>query len=123
MVYANNPQSVINGFYSASRNVFLTVSVAVAMYGFSNTFKLNISQNNIKNVSLMILIFSFMLGVNNIVIFYKYINKLEKDKENLPIYVDIPALKAHIYIKIFFVFLVAIILVLGLIRLKNRIFN
>lgn len=122
MVYANNPQAVINGFYSSSRNVFLTVSVAIAMYGFSNTFKLGISQSNIKIISLLILVFSFMLGINNLYIFNRYINNLKKDKENLPIYVDLPALKAHIYIKLWFVLLVAGVLIFGVIRLKNRLY-
>ena len=120
MVYANNPQSVINGFYSASRNVFLTVSVGIAMYGFSNTFKVNISQHNIKNISLMILFFALMLGINNVIIFFRYLKKLEKDKDNLPIYVDLKYLWYHIYIKIFFIILIMIVLLSTILRIRNR---
>ena len=45
--YANNPQAISNGFYSASRNIFLMSAVAVAMW-FSNTFKITRSDSTIK---------------------------------------------------------------------------
>ena len=80
MKYANNPQSVINGFYSSSRNVFLTLSIGVAMYGFSNSFKLGVSQNIIKDISLLIFLFSLMTGINNVVLFNNYIKGLEKEQ-------------------------------------------
>ena len=108
MVFSDNPQSVVNGWYSASRNVFLTVSVAVAMYGFSDSFKLKYSTHIVKDISLLIFIFSFMLGLNNIVFFYNYIKKMEKEKEkqdNLPLYVDIDSWKRHLYVKIYFMVL------------------
>ena len=50
MKYTNNPQAFMNGFLSASRNVFLTVSVAIAMYGFSSSFEEN-SQHFVKDIS------------------------------------------------------------------------
>ena len=43
MKYTNNPQSVLNGYFSGTRNVYLTSSVAIAMYGFASTFKINFS--------------------------------------------------------------------------------
>ena len=71
MKYANNPQSFINGFYSSSRNVFLTVSVAIAMYGFSNSFK-NSREHIVKDISLFIMLFSLMLGSVNIIYFNNF---------------------------------------------------
>ena len=41
MPFANNPHAVYNGLISGQRNMFLTSSIAVAMVGFSNTFKEN----------------------------------------------------------------------------------
>ena len=38
-----NPQVYYNGFVSLSRNVFLTSSVGIAMFGFSNSFKTSTS--------------------------------------------------------------------------------
>ena len=127
MKYANNPQTFMNGFYSSSRNVFLTVSIAVAMYGFASSFKLGVSVDMIKDISLLIFIFSFMLGVNNIHIFYNYIKALEKEKDNgeiLPIYVNLKLWKRYLYIKIYFMILLSLLMIASSRRLLNRrVFN
>ena len=114
MKYANNPQSVMNGFYSASRNVFLTVTVSIAIYGFSNTFNLDISKNVVKDISLLIFIFSFCLGINNIIMLNDYINILEKDEKSgteLPPYINLKSWKRHMYIKIYFLLILALIII------------
>jgi len=127
MKYANNPQTFMNGFYSSSRNVFLTVSIAIAMYGFAGSFKLGVSVDMIKDISLLILIFSFMLGLNNIHIFYNYIKALEKEKYNgeiLPIYVNLKLWKRYLYIKIYFMILLSLLMIASSRRLLNRrVFN
>ena len=126
MKYANNPQSVINGFYSSSRNVFLTVSIAIAMYGFSSSFNLGVSQHGVKDISLLIFLFSFMLGINNVLLFNKYIKGLEKEKaegEEHPLYIDLNSWKRFLYIKIYFLLLLACIIIAGVIRLYIRKFN
>ena len=123
MKYANNPQTFMNGFYSSSRNVFLTVSIAIAMYGFSSTFKLGVSVNVIKDMSFLIVIFSFMLGVNNIHIFYNYIKELEKERDNgevLPIYVNLKLWRRYLYIKIYFMVLLIVLIIASSRRLFNR---
>lgn len=124
MKYANNPQSFINGFYSSSRNVFLTVSVAIAMYGFSESFKIGVSKHVVKDLSLLILLFSFMLGLTNIIFFNKYIKVLEReDKEVLPLYVDLKLWKTYLYIKSYFVLLLGLLIAAGLVRLIRRRFK
>ena len=123
MKYANNPQTFMNGFYSSSRNVFLTVSIAIAMYGFAGSFKLGVSVDMIKDISLLILIFSFMLGLNNIHIFYNYIKALEKEKDNgeiLPIYVNLKLWKRYLYIKIYFMILLLVLIIASSRRLLKR---
>ena len=123
MKYANNPQTFMNGFYSSSRNVFLTVSIAIAMYGFSSTFKLGVSVNVIKDMSFLIVIFSFMLGVNNIHIFYNYIKALEKERDNgdvLPLYVNLKLWRRYLYIKIYFMIILIILIIASSRRLFNR---
>jgi len=123
MKYANNPQTFMNGFYSSSRNVFLTVSIAIAMYGFSGSFKLGVSVDMIKDISLLIFIFSFMLGVNNIHIFYNYIKALEKERDNgdvLPLYVNLKLWRRYLYIKIYFMILLIVLIIASSRRLFNR---
>jgi hypothetical protein len=126
MKYANNPQSVINGFYSNSRNVFLTLSIGVAMYGFSNSFKLGVSQNVIKDISLLIFLFSLMTGINNVVLFNNYIKGLENEQlagEELPLYVDLNGWKRFLYIKIYFLVLLIFIIIAAFVRLFIRRFH
>lgn len=41
MTYSINPQSVYNGMISGQRNMFLSSSLAIAIIGFSNSFKNN----------------------------------------------------------------------------------
>jgi hypothetical protein len=126
MKYANNPQSVINGFYSNSRNVFLTVSIAIAMYGFSNSFNLGVSQDVVKDISLLIFVFSFMTGINNVLLFNNYIKGLEKEQlagEELPLYIDLNSWKRFLYIKIYFLILLICIIIPVFIRLIIRRFT
>ena len=123
MKYANNPQAVVNGFYSSSRNVFLTVSIAIAMYGFSSSFKLGVSQHGVKDISLLIFLFSLMLGINNVLLFNKYIKGIEKEKINgaeLPLYIDLNSWKRFLYIKIYFLVLLVCIIIAAFIRLYIR---
>ena len=123
MTYANNPQSVINGFYSSSRNVFLTLSIGVAMYGFSNSFNLGVSKNVIKDISLLIFLYSLMTGINNVVLFNNYIKGLEKEQlagEELPLYIDLNGWKRYLYIKIYFLVLLICIIFAAFTRLYIR---
>jgi len=123
MTYANNPQSVINGFYSSSRNVFLTLSIGVAMYGFSNSFNLGVSKNIIKDISLLIFLYSLMTGINNVVLFNNYIKGLEKEQlagEELPLYLDLNGWKRYLYIKIYFLVLLICIIFAAFTRLYIR---
>ena len=126
MKYANNPQSVINGFYSSSRNVFLTLSIGIAMYGFSNSFNLGVSKNVIKDISLLIFLFSLCLGINNVVLFNNYIKGLEKEQlegEELPLYLDLNGWKRYLYIKIYFLMLLILIIIAAFVRLFIRRFR
>ena len=122
MKYSNNPQSFVNGFYSASRNVFLTVSVAIAMYGFSASFK-TAKRHIVKDISLLIMLFALLLGITNLIYFNRYLKKLEDEKrrgEEVPNYIDFQILKVHSYLKIYFLIILTILLVAGTIRLVNR---
>ncbi len=119
--YSNNPQSVVNGFFSASRNVFLMSTVGIAMYGFSNTFKITQSDSIIKIISITIFIISITYGLNVCYAFHKYINILEEDRPNLPNYVDIEYMRRALYITILYLVILLIIIVLTMRRLINRI--
>ena len=122
MQYSNNPQSFVNGFYSASRNVFLTVSVAIAMYGFSASFK-TAKRHVVKDISLLIMLYALLLGITNLVYFKRYLTKLENEQKmgkDVPNYIDFQILKVHAYLKVYFLIILTILIIAGTIRLVNR---
>lgn len=116
VVYAQNPATSLNSFLSAFRNNILSSSVAIAMYGFSKTFSRESSVTFTKIVSICIFIVSFCIGMNTIYAHYDYIRELEKDKDNLPPYVNLNAWYNHMYIAMGYNVIVLIILVLACIR-------
>ena len=118
--YANNPQAISNGFYSASRNIFLMSAVAVTMYGFSNTFKITKSDSTIKIVSIVIFMIALSYGINTCYSYQKYITLLKQDEANVPNYVDFKAMQNFVYITSSYLVLLVIILTLMIIRLGNR---
>ena len=120
MVYAHNPQSVINGFHSTTRNMFLIVSISIALYGFSGTFNTGFSIEIVKDLVLVLLIVSFSIGLNNVISFNKYIEILKKDNENMPFFVDFPAWKRYIYINSLCLIILLILILAVLIRVVKR---
>ena len=114
--YAQNPASALNNFLSAFRNNILSSSVAIAMYGFSSTFSTESSVTFTKLVSICIFLLSFCIGLNSIYAHYDYILALEKDKNNLPPYVNLNAWYNHMYIAIGYNIILFIILVLASMR-------
>lgn len=118
--YSNNPQTIVNGYFSASRNVFLLSSVAIALYGFSGTFKIPHSESIIKILSIIIFIICLAYIFNVNYSFRKYIKLLENEQDNLPNYVDIQYMKNTLYITYGYTLLLIIIIILTLIRLVNR---
>jgi len=111
----------MNSFHSASRNVFLTSSIGVAIYGFANTFKIGISVNIIKIISIITFMFSLMLGVNTLMGFKRYYDILEQDKDNLPNYVDLEIWRNYLYITSIYIGILCAIVIVALLRLFNRI--
>ena len=129
MNYANNPQAFLNGFFSSMRNVFLLSSVGVAMFGFSNTFKLNISSNIIKLITILIFFVSLSICITNITAFSQYINILDKDKKNIPNYINLNIWRSYLYLAYVYALILTILILFALIRayrynkLLNKIFK
>ena len=121
-MYTNNPQTFMNGFLSGSRNIFLTSSIGIAMYGFSNTFKLDVSVNVVKMISITIFLFSFLLGVNTLIGYKRYYDILKKDEKNVPEYVDFQIWNNFLYITSIYLIILFMIITVTSTRLYNRVF-
>ena len=110
-----NAHTFINGFHSAFRNILVTSSLAIVLYGFSNTFKLNKSIDIIKIMSLVIFIISFLQGLNTAVGFYRYYKILEP-QNNLPDEVDLQIWWNYLLITVFYLVILLIIIIIAFIR-------
>lgn len=121
MVYANNPQAYYNGFISACRNVFLTSSVGIALFGYSNSFKISSSINMVRLGSTCIFFFSILYGINSIIGMNRYINNLKNSKTELPNYVQLDVWRNFMYLVGIYIIFLAILSIIALRRFSNYI--
>ena len=122
MTFANNPQAYFNGFISVSRNVFLTSSIAVALYGYSNSFKIGSSVNIVKLFSISIILFAMLYAINGIIGMTNYIRILEKS-EGVPNYVQLNIWRNYVYLLGFYAFFLFMLSLVAMRRLKNNVFK
>ena len=124
MSFSNNPQSIFNGFVSVSRNVYLTSSIALAVYSYSNSFKISTSDSFVRIISVCIFIFALLILVNGTISFNNYLENLKNENNNqFPYYIDVEAWKRFVYINIIYAVLIVIIFLLSTRRTFNKIFN
>jgi len=69
--------SALNSQLSASRNMYLTSSVAVAMIGFSNSFEGKFA-NRMKIIGLCMILYSICIGLVTWYTFSRYIKEMSK---------------------------------------------
>lgn len=114
-MFANNPQSFMNGYLSAMRNSIITTSLGVAIYGFSRSFEKEYSRNIMKRLSLFPYFFSFLIMINTTLLFRKYLMSLtEEEKQKMPKYIDLKLWKRYEYLGWFFTAIIFLIITLGL---------
>jgi hypothetical protein len=110
----NNPQSFFNCILGGYRNLIITISCGVAIYGFSRTFKNKQSRNTMKMLSLLIYIAAFAIMLNTVLLLQRYLNLVKQtNTKNLPIYIDLDAWKRYEYIGWFLLSIVTILIALG----------
>jgi hypothetical protein len=114
-MFANNPQSFMNGYLSAMRNSIITVSLGVAIYGFSRSFRKKRSRDIMKRLSVLIYFFSFMIILNSSLLLRNYLSLLtDEEKSKMPKYILLEKWKKYEYLGWFFTIIVFIILLLGI---------
>ena len=112
---ANNPQSFMNGYLSAMRNSIITVSLGVAIYGFSRSFKKIDSRKIMKNLSVLVYIFSFLIILNSNLLLRQYLKTItEEEKNEMPNYIDLHIWKRYEYFGWCLNVIVFVIIFLGL---------
>ena len=100
MEQIGNPISYYTGFISSSRNVLLSSSVAVGMFGYSNA-------------STFIFLFSFLYGIITITGMKRYIKLCEKVKDDLPEGIQLDLWKHHVNLLGFYIFMLFVMSIIG----------
>ena len=82
MKISHNPGTILNGFVSMSRNVFLISSMALAFLGYSRKSEI-FNKVSIKIVPLIIILFSIIYGLKASYDFNLYLNYMQNDNITL----------------------------------------
>jgi len=79
MKLSHNPQSMVNGYISMSRNMFLLSSIGFASMAFSNTF--NEYKKLVQIIALSIFIYSIIYGYKATYDFGLYLDYMLQQKD------------------------------------------
>ena len=123
----NNPQSVMSSYLSGMRNSIITLSLGVAIYGFSRTFKKQKSREIMKVVSSLTYIFSVLISLNTTLTLKHYLDEInEDDVKELPKYINVKYWQNYEYLGWFLTAIGSIILFLssrGYVKIIYRYFS
>ena len=113
---SDNPQSFFNCILGGYRNLIISISCGVAIYGFSRNFAKKESREIMKKLSLLIYISAFFIILNTVLLLRRYLNLVsDEDKKKLPIYINLDGWRIYEFIGWFLVLIVA-----GLIGLSSK---
>lgn len=122
MEYNINPIGYYNGFISASRNIFLTSTVGLAMFTYSSSFEIKSSIEIVRLGSIGILLFAILYGVNTTHGMNRYINMLERNNRIIQEDIQINLWRNYSYLNTFYIILLSLVVVAALRRYLNRVF-
>ena len=113
---SDNPQRFFNCILGGDRNLIISISGGVAIYGFSRNFAKKESREIMKKLSLLIYISAFFIILNTVLLLRRYLNLVsDEDKKKLPIYINLDGWRIYEFIGWFLVLIVA-----GLIGLSSK---
>ncbi len=111
---SDNPQSFFNCILGGYRNLIISISCGVAIYGFSRNFAKKESREIMKKLSLLIYISALFIIVNTVLLLRRYLNSVkDEDREKLPIYIDLDGWRIYEYIGWFLVLIVTGLIILS----------
>ena len=122
--FVNNPQSFINTYLSAMRNSIISISLGVAIYGFSRIYFKNQKPKDImKIMSILVYGFSVVTIFVSTSMFRSYLTKLtDEEKQNLPNYIDLKYWKLFEYLG-WFLFAIATTMIIVTTNKYHKLFN
>ena len=121
---SDNPQSFFNCILGGYRNLIISISCGVAIYGFSRNFAKRESREIMKKLSLLIYFSAFFIILNTVLLLRRYLNLVnEEDEKKLPIYINLNGWRIYEYIGWFLVFIVAGLIILSSNDYVKALFN
>ena len=111
---SDNPQSFFNCILGGYRNLIISISCGVAIYGFSRNFAKKESREIMKKLSILIYISAFFIILNTVLLLRRYLNLVsDEDKKKLPIYINLDGWRIYEFIGWFLVLIVAGLIILS----------
>ena len=120
MEYNINPIGYYNGFISASRNIFLTSTVGLALFTYSSSFKIESSIEIVRLGSIGIILFAILYGINTTHGMNKYITMLERNNTHIQEDIQINLWRNYTYLNTYYIILLSLVLCAALRRFINR---
>ena len=110
-----NPQVFMNGYLSGLRNGIITLSLGVAIFGFSRTFDKQSSRDAARIVSVLSYLVSLSMSVITTLQLREYLNKETLDDNNsMPKYINLDLWEKYEYVGWLIVSMGVIMAFLGL---------
>ena len=110
-----NPQVFMNGYLSGLRNGIITLSLGVAIFGFSRTFDKQSSRDAARIVSVLSYLVSLSMSVITTLQLREYLNKITlDDKKSMPKYINLDLWEKYEYVGWLIVSMGVIMAFLGL---------
>lgn len=110
-----NPQGFMNGYLSGLRNGIITMSLGVAIFGFSRTFEKQSSRDAARIVSVLSYLVSLSITVVTTLQLREYLEKITEDeKQKMPKYINLKHWKRYEYVGWLLVSMSVIMTFLGL---------
>ena len=110
-----NPQVFMNGYLSGLRNGIITLSLGVAIFGFSRTFDKQSSRDAARIVSVLSYLVSLSMSVITTLQLREYLNKITLDDNNsMPKYINLDLWEKYEYVGWLIVSMGVIMAFLGL---------
>ena len=110
-----NPQAFMNGYLSGLRNGIITLSLGVAIFGFSRTFEKKSSRDAARIVSVLSYLVSLSMSVITTLQLREYLTKITlDDKKSMPKYINLDLWEKYEYVGWLIVSMGVIMTFLGL---------
>ena len=119
-----NPQAFMNSYLSGMRNGIITISLGVAIFGFSRSFKKQEARDTMKIVSVLSYLLSLSISLLTTIQMREYLKQLTQEEVNqMPKFINLDYWKLNEYVGWLLVSMAVIMTFLGLKKYIMKVIN